>query len=145
MRKRSSKARRHRHHVKVLKSEVMSPRIAWFNFLGFLRGLTKVALVIGLQETFVYPLGHFGIAVGGVVVKLKRQAFGFTVIVSRIENTGFNGRQLDFSRFRGGCRFFLSGSGRSTARAQEQSAQAQDDEKFAIHNSPQLCCKFKFR
>jgi hypothetical protein len=56
MRKRSSKARRHRHHVKVLKSEVMSPRIAWFNFLGFLRGLTKVALVIGLLLAAAYGI-----------------------------------------------------------------------------------------
>ena len=56
MRKRSSKARRHRHHVKVLKSEVMSPRIAWFNFLGFLRGLTKAAVVIGLLLAVAYGI-----------------------------------------------------------------------------------------
>lgn len=56
MRKRSSKARRHRHHAKVLKSEVMSPRIAWFNFLGFLRGLTKVALVLGLLAAMAYGI-----------------------------------------------------------------------------------------
>lgn len=56
MRKRSSKARRHRHHVKVLKSEVMSPRIAWLNFLGFLRGSTKVAVVIGLLFAAAYGI-----------------------------------------------------------------------------------------
>lgn len=48
MRKQSSKNRRHRHHVKVLKSEVMSPRIAWFNFLDFLKLLTKIAAVIAV-------------------------------------------------------------------------------------------------
>ncbi|QTN33523.1 FtsQ-type POTRA domain-containing protein [Akkermansiaceae bacterium] len=46
MRKRSSRARSHRHHAKVLQADVMSPRIAWFTFLGFLRGLGKLALVI---------------------------------------------------------------------------------------------------
>ncbi len=46
MRKHSSKNRRHRHQVKVLKSEVMSPRIAWFNFLDFLKLLTKIAVFI---------------------------------------------------------------------------------------------------
>jgi hypothetical protein len=42
--------------VKVLKSEVMSPRIAWFNFLGFLRGLAKVAVVIGLLLAAAYGI-----------------------------------------------------------------------------------------
>lgn len=56
MRKRSSKARRHRHHVRVLKSEVMSPRIAWFNFLGFLRGLTKASLLLGLLFALAYGI-----------------------------------------------------------------------------------------
>jgi cell division septal protein FtsQ len=56
MRKRSSKARRHRHHVRVLKSEVMSPRIAWFNFLGFLRSLTKAALVVGFLLAVAYGI-----------------------------------------------------------------------------------------
>lgn len=48
MRKKTSKTRRHRHHVKVLKSEVMSPRIAWFNVLGYLKLLAKVATVIAV-------------------------------------------------------------------------------------------------
>lgn len=48
MRKHSTKNRRHRHHVKVLKSEVMSPRIAWFNFLDFLKLLTKIAVIIAV-------------------------------------------------------------------------------------------------
>jgi POTRA domain, FtsQ-type len=56
MRKRSSKARRHRHHVKVLQSEVMSPRIAWFSLLGFLRGLTKIALVLGILLAVAYGI-----------------------------------------------------------------------------------------
>lgn len=54
MRKHSSKNRYHRHHVKVLKSEVMSPRIAWFNFLDFLKLLTKFALVIGILLAIGY-------------------------------------------------------------------------------------------
>ncbi len=62
MRKQSSKNKRHRHHVKVLKSEVMSPRIAWFNFLDFLKLLTKIAAVIaallavgyGVREAIQY-------------------------------------------------------------------------------------------
>jgi hypothetical protein len=56
MRKRTSKARRYRHQVKVLKSEVMSPRIAWFNFLGFLRSLSKVAVVVGLLIAAAYGI-----------------------------------------------------------------------------------------
>jgi len=48
MRKRSTRAKHHRHHVKVLKSEVMSPRIAWFNFLDALNLLIKLAVVIVL-------------------------------------------------------------------------------------------------
>ncbi len=54
MRKHSSKNRRHRHHVKVLKSEVMSPRIAWFNFLDFLKLLTKIAAVIAVLLAIGY-------------------------------------------------------------------------------------------
>ncbi len=54
MRKKSSKTRRHRHHVKVLKSEVMSPRIAWFTALGFLKLLAKVATVIALLIAVAY-------------------------------------------------------------------------------------------
>lgn len=46
MRLRTSKNRHHRHHVKVLKAEVMSPRIAWFNFLDFLRSLGKFAVIV---------------------------------------------------------------------------------------------------
>lgn len=46
MPKKSTRARHHRHHVKVLKSEVMSPRIAWFNFLDALKRLSKLALLI---------------------------------------------------------------------------------------------------
>lgn len=56
MRQRTSKARRHRHHVKVLKSEVMSPRIAWINFLDALRALTKIALFIGLLLAAAYGI-----------------------------------------------------------------------------------------
>lgn len=54
MRKHSSKNRYHRHHVKVLKSEVMSPRIAWFNFLDFLKALTKFAIIIGILLAIGY-------------------------------------------------------------------------------------------
>jgi cell division septal protein FtsQ len=54
MRKHSSKNRIHRHHVKVLKSEVMSPRIAWFNFLDFLKLLTKIAVFIGILGAIGY-------------------------------------------------------------------------------------------
>lgn len=54
MRKHSSKNRYHRHHVKVLKSEVMSPRIAWFNFLDFLKFITKFALIIGVVVAIGY-------------------------------------------------------------------------------------------
>ncbi len=56
MRLRTTKARRHRHHVKVLKSEVMSPRIAWINFLDALRKLTKISLVIGLLLAAFYGI-----------------------------------------------------------------------------------------
>lgn len=56
MRQRTSKARRHRHHVKVLKSEVMSPRIAWFNFLDFLRSLGKIAVMLGLLLAVAYGI-----------------------------------------------------------------------------------------
>lgn len=56
MRQRTSKTRRHRHHVKVLKSEVMSPRIAWINFLDALRTLAKIALVIGLLLAATYGI-----------------------------------------------------------------------------------------
>lgn len=48
MRKKTSRARHHRHQVKVLKSEVMSPRIAWFNFLESLRFLVKIAIIGGV-------------------------------------------------------------------------------------------------
>lgn len=54
MRLRTSKTRRHRHHVKVLKAEVMSPRIAWFNFLGYLRSLAKFSLILGV----LFALGY---------------------------------------------------------------------------------------
>jgi hypothetical protein len=56
MRQRTTKSRRHRYHVKVLKSEVMSPRIAWFNFLGALRTLTKVTVVLGLLLAVTYGI-----------------------------------------------------------------------------------------
>ena len=56
MRLRPSKARRHRHQVKVLKSEVMSPRIAWINFLGALRTLTKITLFIGLLVAVAFGI-----------------------------------------------------------------------------------------
>ncbi len=56
MRQRTSKTRRHRHHVKVLKSEVMSPRIAWINFLAALRTLTKISVVIGLLLAAAYGI-----------------------------------------------------------------------------------------
>ena len=54
MRKRTTKTRRHRHHVKVLKSEVMTPRIAWFSFLAFLNVLLKVSLVFALLIAVAY-------------------------------------------------------------------------------------------
>jgi len=56
MRKKTSKARRHRHHVKVLKSEVMSPRIAWFTALNFLKLLAKIAVVIGVLLSIAYGI-----------------------------------------------------------------------------------------
>jgi hypothetical protein len=56
MRKRTAKARRYRHHVKVLKSEVMSPRIAWFNFLGILKLAAKVALCISVLLGIAYGI-----------------------------------------------------------------------------------------
>ncbi len=56
MRQRTSQTRRHRHHVKVLKAEVMSPRIAWINFLDALRALTKIAVVIGLLLAAAYGI-----------------------------------------------------------------------------------------
>lgn len=56
MRKRTSKFRHHTHQVKVLKSEVMSPRIAWFNLLGFLKLMTKVGVVIGLLLAAAYGI-----------------------------------------------------------------------------------------
>lgn len=54
MRKRTSKPRRYRHHVKVLKSEVMTPRIAWFNFLAFLKVMMKVSFVFALLLGIAY-------------------------------------------------------------------------------------------
>ena len=56
MRKKTSKNRRHRHHVKVLKSEVMSPRIAWFTALSFLKFLTKAAVVLGILLVIAYGI-----------------------------------------------------------------------------------------
>lgn len=40
--------------MKVLKSEVMSPRIAWFNLLGFLKLLAKFAVVICILLSIAY-------------------------------------------------------------------------------------------
>jgi hypothetical protein len=54
MLKHRKKNRRHRHQVKVLKSEVMSPRIAWFNFLDFLKFLTKTTAVLALLAAIGY-------------------------------------------------------------------------------------------
>jgi cell division septal protein FtsQ len=56
MRKRTSKTRRHRHHVKVLKSEVMSPRIAWFSFLDFLKTVAKFATALALLASAAYGI-----------------------------------------------------------------------------------------
>ncbi len=56
MRKRTSKARRYRHDVKVLKSEVMSPRIVWFSFLGALQLAAKTALLIGVLLALGYGI-----------------------------------------------------------------------------------------
>jgi hypothetical protein len=56
MRKRTSKPRRYRHHVKVLKSEVMTPRIAWFSFLSVLKTLSKVAIVLALLLGVAYGI-----------------------------------------------------------------------------------------
>lgn len=54
MRKFTSKNRRHRHHVKVLKSEVMSPRIAWFNFLDVLKFFAKISVVVAVLLVIGY-------------------------------------------------------------------------------------------
>ncbi len=54
MRKRTSKPRRHRYQVKLLKAEVMSPRIAWFTFLGVLKTLAKIAVFAGLIAVVGY-------------------------------------------------------------------------------------------
>lgn len=40
----------------MLKSEVMSPRIAWFTFLGFLRTLAKLAVVIAFILAAAYGI-----------------------------------------------------------------------------------------
>ncbi|MBC7980898.1 MAG: FtsQ-type POTRA domain-containing protein [Armatimonadetes bacterium] len=56
MRKRTSKSRHHRYQVKVLKSEVMSPRIAWFSVLNFLRLLAKAAVAIGIILAIAYGI-----------------------------------------------------------------------------------------
>ena len=40
--------------MKVLKSEVMTPRIAWFSFLSFLKVLVKVSLVFALLIAVAY-------------------------------------------------------------------------------------------
>ncbi|MFD2257661.1 cell division protein FtsQ/DivIB [Luteolibacter algae] len=56
MRKKTSRTRRHRHHVKVLKSEVMSPRIAWFNFLSFLKVVGKLAFTFVLLGALAYGI-----------------------------------------------------------------------------------------
>lgn len=56
MRKRTSKFRHHTHHVKVLKSEVMSPRIAMFSALNFLKTFAKLGAVIILVLTVAYGI-----------------------------------------------------------------------------------------
>ncbi len=56
MRKRSSRFRHHTHQVKVLKSEVMSARIAWYGFLDFLKLTVKVGVVIGLLLAAAYGI-----------------------------------------------------------------------------------------
>lgn len=56
MRIRSSKNRHHRHHVKVLKSEVMSPRIAWFNFLDLLKIFTKITILVAVLFVVFYGI-----------------------------------------------------------------------------------------
>ena len=56
MRKRTSRTRYHRHPVKVLKAKVMSPLIAWFNFLSFLKVFAKVTLMFGLLAVLAYGI-----------------------------------------------------------------------------------------
>ena len=56
MRRKTSKTRRYRHPVKVLKAEVMSPLIAWFTFLSVLRLVTKFALSIGILLGLAYGI-----------------------------------------------------------------------------------------
>jgi hypothetical protein len=47
IKRQTSKSRR-RSHSKVLEVRVMSPRIAWFGFLKFAGGLTKLACILGV-------------------------------------------------------------------------------------------------
>ena len=56
MRKRSSKFRHHTYQVKVLKSEVMSARIAWFSFLNCLKLVLKAGVMIGLLLAAAYGI-----------------------------------------------------------------------------------------
>lgn len=56
MRFTSTRKRRHRHQVQVLRSEIMSPRIAWLNFLSFLKFITKVAMWSGILLALAYAI-----------------------------------------------------------------------------------------
>jgi hypothetical protein len=56
MRKRSTKYQHHRHHVKVLKAEVMSGRIAWLNFLDALRATAKLCVILAAIFAIAYGI-----------------------------------------------------------------------------------------
>lgn len=56
MRKRSTKYQHHRHHVKVLKAEVMSGRIAWLNFLHALRATAKLCVIFAAIFAIAYGI-----------------------------------------------------------------------------------------
>ncbi len=56
MRRSTTRTTRRRHQVKVLRAEVMSPLIAWFTFLSYLRLIAKVSFVIGLLLAAAYGI-----------------------------------------------------------------------------------------
>lgn len=56
MRKRSTRNRRHRHQVKVLASEVLSPRIALLSIFSALKSLAKIAAVIAILLAVAYGI-----------------------------------------------------------------------------------------
>ena len=56
MRRKTTKTRQYRHQARVLKSVVMSPRIAWFSALEFLKGVMKVVVVVGVLGLVGYGI-----------------------------------------------------------------------------------------